>query len=288
MNNYFQKIASRSGANAGESHQQVPFILPQQPLSFYESQNDLIKENDPQTDFVNNPIQGADTAASMKQEQKEDASSIKYQPQKRQEAKQAVLPVSNQTKYIQPAPAEISALKEKDSNNNNAGEEARKEPGTMQPTITIFEKISQRNTQSTIITKQNTVPGQMPVTNGNAERFYPLMPDKEINQPVKNENSKEKRLLPEITPPDKFMQPQPPLQKMKEFMLPVQAEHLVVPTPKITQENKLVIGRITVEVINPVQTTIKTREPLRQNNANKVSSTIASGINKLSFGLGQL
>jgi hypothetical protein len=58
---------------------------------------------------------------------------------------------------------------------------------------------------------------------------------------------------------------------------------------KITTPNKLVIGKITVEIVQPVQPTAKTKERIITRVVNTTAGNSSSaGRNKLSFGLGQL
>lgn len=124
--------------------------------------------------------------------------------------------------------------------------------------------------------------------------------------PVINDAGKLQPLQPVATPslsPVTINKEAMPGQAIKKEMVPaaVTEQHWPVakqlmpvaglePLPqKITTPNKLVIGKITVEIVQPVQPTAKTKERIITRVVNTTAGNSSSaGRNKLSFGLGQL
>lgn len=275
MQDYFQKIASRSGFAIAESNTFPAQILPQPQTGFAARHTGFEDELPEQT------IQPAGTEISIDKQ-----GSFQFL-QKNDGAATNNLTGTNK---IIPPPAAVSENYFHHNPDKNITAD-NKPVQVLKPGLSIIEKISQRNLQTTIIEKQ--VKEHLQADAGNDKSLHPSSYKKQNTDAgiIKNEKAISAAILP-VNKTGQYLQP---VQKLQEqpgsyrTMLPVQKENTgTVPAKKAKHENKLVIGRITVEVIRQQQPPVKTKEPQRQNNAVKNSNTAFSHINKLSFGLGQL
>lgn len=261
MINYLQKIASRSGESAVSDNNPAQYILPDKPSFFPESQDVSKTEESFQTGSAN------DSPDSIS-----DKTSHLTEPQTETEMK---------TNDVSEMPKEMK---------KNLPSRADQENKKLQPPITILEKITQRNFRNSIVNEESVKNKLTPRTKENS-RFSDSIVLRKDSKPEKEESKKVKGMRDEnILAVTEQLHPDPPAQKIKEILVPVEKDNLfVTPNKNTGQNNKLVIGRITVEVMNQVQPTSKTQEPVkRQSNASKTSSPEFTSNNKLSFGLGQL
>lgn len=148
---------------------------------------------------------------------------------------------------------------------------------TQQQAITIPDVLSKKVTSET---KEIT-----PVTgnDGKQQLLQPVAPPSLSPVTINKEETPGQAIKKEMVPVTVTEQHLPPAKQL----LPA-AGHEPWPQ-KITTPNKLVIGKITVEIVQPVQPPAKTRERIITRVVNTAAGNSSSaGRNKLSFGLGQL
>lgn len=293
MSNYFQKIASRSVRD--DSNRAV---LPEQSPAPYQPEGQTTKEED-EIHIGTTGAGDAERSIVSSEPSKENLLPLNSPLHAKQEIAQTMLP-AEQRQYasLKPPVANSGTVNEIERHGSSTNEVMHKEvihnevmgkqEQLLQPNPTIIEKISQRNVQNTVVVKQMAETQLVAPANGNAGLLKPFLAPDGKAPVIQNALKKENKPVNEMVAEKPLLYPGQ-VQGRKASLLPVQKENMPVPKQvKPNQDNKLVIGRITVEVINTVQAAAKHKEPVRQNNTNKVQSTNTSGINKFSFGLGQL
>jgi hypothetical protein len=305
VSNYFQKIASRSGIFEPAYNLTTQNILPDKPVFLNEKQNDLIEENNQQSNFITNtPDITQQAIANLNFKPIETNSNKDLTQPIRQDKNISVRGEAQKTSVLQPNTEVFPEVKTKSSleavkeeikevkKNMTSLHIATINPGEkiLPPPLTVMEKIARRNVQNTIVEKDYTEIKLNNESSDDKRLSNMIISGKENIRVVKEKNKNMNRLEPLITNTFNELLPQKPLQNLKERLIPVQSDSMSLAQVKKTKpENKLVIGRITVEVINQVQPTSKSKEqPVRQSVTSNTANTGFSGNNKLIFGLGQL
>jgi len=170
------------------------------------------------------------------------------------------------------------------------------QPGNKKQTAYIRSQLERTAMLQPVITKQQMV-------------IAPTDTHKHTNQQAKEATPATKRqsmepVIPPALSPLINNKTATPGQVTKQEIVPVTTEEKNIPVvkqlmpaatlqepvpQKITTPNKLVIGKITVEIVQPVQPAVKTRERIITRIVHTgAGNGNSGGRNKLSFGLGQL
>ncbi|MEO6669735.1 MAG: hypothetical protein ABIN36_09690 [Ferruginibacter sp.] len=263
MNNYLQKIASRVAGDLPASRDNAGQLLPIQQPGFYNPQDDLVEDfNQQQAEQLLPP----------------DNDSERLSRNQDSTIQNTVLPAPD-TKPMYP------------QNNQDRNQESFSQiPGTTALNRPSIERITERNIRSLPVKDELTAVRTIEqhttseVTNKGKNTFPAVLPQQ--IHPTKSEAAVTKQDI------DKARAFKADTSKKgeRENLGPAKTEALPFNFPnKKVEPNKLVIGRITVEVINPPKPPAKNMElPTRQKAPATAVSNQLTGINKRSFGLGQL
>lgn len=306
MSNYFQKITSRSGVLAADGNKSSQYILPDKPSLFRGRQNNVVKDEDPQPGLIDDPAAVIPAKPALLKQQNEAEVNLITLLQPKQEMQNIYLPKDHQAspannqnspenvqqKYIlQPVRDTSPGFKKNEQSHIDTVQHPITGNNIVQPPVSIIEKITQRNFQNKIVENERTEIRLVSEAKNDILFSTVISPTEEnIHEKKESRSRTDKRPEKGISAVKEILQPAQPSQKVKEQLVPVQKDNTSFsPMKRPVPNNKLIIGRLTVKVINPAPQPAKGNvPPTRQNNIQKASNIEFTGINKLSFGLGQL
>jgi hypothetical protein len=280
MNNYIQKINSRSGAVAESSDAGGQLLQPETRPAFSKAGTDFFEQEE-QINTQPGPL--TQTTESTRQSPMPGYQSADDRMEKTRSDQVARTDHSTTSNINEPAfklPVHLQPSRE-----TQMGVPKQ----TKEPISLIIERINETihshtmpinfNDSARMDKDPNSFAGKnIVIPNSTDPPARHNDPGEEGKRGQLNDQTSKKNLL------------SPSLVKNIEKLIPAKDQRPPdIPTRKTPATSKLVIGRITVEVVNPVSAPVKTNEPHRRpDRTQHAPAREFKGIDKLHFGLGQL
>lgn len=273
MSNYFEKIASRTEDTTGNSLSEQN-VLPR-AVSFERDQVTGKQQSEPEIMTHEKGVLSENEPVKKVQNVFVSIPEVK----KSQHEFHNIVPVKERVRESGAAIAGPKYI------NNSSDTTERQGESNSHPSHKIVQTILLRNEHLSETPKERTSTDELTASNAIKNDFAQIaMPVKQKPIELKDERNLTGRsnLPPQISKDTDTKMETPAI-------LPPEIKTPTAPGKKSSQENKVVIGRISVEVVNKVQASVKTPEEKKRNGETRNESNHHfTSINKLSFGLGQM